>query len=115
MGGLRRIQNGNELVIPIDQRNNELKANSEWVSNKGMERLDYWGSYFTNDIQTLTWDNPIRATDYNNGLLPPDGPYDPSGYSNGNGPALGQEALPAEQQPQLIGTTGMFKSRRGPR
>ena len=41
----------------------------------------------------LTWDNPIRATDFNNGLLPPNGPYDPSGYSNGNGPAQGRMAL----------------------
>ncbi len=103
------FNNANELVIPIDQRNNELKANSEWVSNKGMVRLDYWGSYFTNDIQTLTWDNPIRATDFNNGLLPPDGPYDPSGYSNGNGPALGQEALWPSNNLNSIGTTGMFK------
>ncbi|HVG83124.1 MAG TPA: MtrB/PioB family outer membrane beta-barrel protein [Vicinamibacterales bacterium] len=103
------FNNANELVIPIDQRNNELKAGSEWVSNKGMLRLDYWGSYFTNDIQTLTWDNPIRATDFNNGLVPPNGPYDPSGYSNGNGPALGQAALWPSNNLNSIGTTGMFK------
>ena len=71
------FNNVNELAVPIDQRNNELKANTEWVGDKGMMRLDYWGSYFSNDIQTLTWDNPIRATDFNNGLAPPSGPYDP--------------------------------------
>ena len=74
-----------------------------------MVRLDYWGSFFTNDIQTLAWDNPIRATDFNNGLLPPNGPYDPSGYSNGNGPALGQEALWPSNNLNSFGTTGMYQ------
>ena len=103
------FNNVNELAVPIDQRNNELKANSEWVGNKGMMRLDYWGSYFSNDIQTLTWDNPIRATDFNNGLAPRSGPYDPSAYSNGNGPAFGQEALWPSNNLNSVGTTGMFK------
>ena len=103
------FNNVNELAVPLDQRNNELRANSEWVNDKGMVRLDYWGSYFSNDIQTLTWDNPIRATDFNNGLAPPSGPYDPSAYSNGNGPALGQEALWPSNNLNSVGTTGMFK------
>ena len=80
-----------------------------------MVRVDYWGSYFTNDIQTLTWDNPIRATDFNNGLLPPDGPYDPSGYSNGNGPALGQEALWPSNNLNSSAPRGCTSSPRGPR
>ena len=71
--------------MPIDQRNNELKAGTEWVNTKGMIRVDYWGSYFSNDIQTLTWDNPIRATDFTNGLLPP----------------LGRQVKRAERKPAL--------------
>jgi MtrB/PioB family decaheme-associated outer membrane protein len=103
------FNNVNELAVPIDQRNNELKAGTEWVNPKGMVRLDYWGSFFTNDIQTLTWDNPIRATDFNNGLVPPNGPFDPSGYSNGNGPALGQAALWPSNNLNSVGATGMYK------
>ena len=103
------FNNVNELAVPIDQRNNELKANTEWVGDKGMVKLDYWGSSFSNDIQTLTWDNPIRATDFNNGLAPRSGPYDPSAYSNGNGPAFGQEALWPSNNLNSVGTTGMFK------
>ncbi len=103
------FNNVNELAIPIDQRNNELKAGTEWVNPKGMFRFDYWGSYFTNDVQTLTWDNPIRATDFNNGLVPPSGPYDGSGYSNGNGPALGQAALWPSNNLNSVGATGMYK------
>ena len=103
------FNNANLLPAPIDQRNNELKLNTEWVNQKGMFRLDYWGSFFENDVQTLTWDNPIRATDFNNGLLPEAGPYDPSGYSNGNGPALGQAALWPSNILNSAGATGMFK------
>jgi MtrB/PioB family decaheme-associated outer membrane protein len=103
------FNNANLLPAPIDQRNNELKLNTEWVNQKGMFRLDYWGSFFENNIQTLTWDNPIRATDFNNGLLPEAGPYDPSGYSNGNGPAFGQAALWPSNILNSAGATGMFK------
>ena len=104
------FNNSNQLPVPIDQRNNELRVGTEWVNTKGMVRLDYWGSYFRNDIQALTWDNPIRATDYNNGLLPPLGPYDPSGYSNGNGPAVGQAALWPSNTLNSFGLTGMYKA-----
>ncbi len=103
------FNNANELAAPIDQRTNELKANTEWVNDKGMLRFDYWGSFFENNVQTLTWDNPIRATDFSNGLLPPSGPYDPSAYSNGNGPAFGQAALWPSNTLNSVGATGMFK------
>ena len=103
------FNNANLLPAPIDHRNNELKLNTEWVSARGMFRVDYWGSFFDNAIQTLTWDNPIRATDFNNGLVPPDGPYDPSAYTNGNGPALGQMALWPSNSLNSAGATGMLK------
>jgi MtrB/PioB family decaheme-associated outer membrane protein len=103
------FNNANLLPAPIDHRNNELKLNTEWVNAKGMFRLDYWGSFFDNNIQTLTWDNPIRATDFNNGLTPPNGPYDPSAYTNGNGPAFGQAALWPSNTLNSAGATGMFK------
>lgn len=96
------FNNVNQLPVPIDQRNNELKAGTEWVNAKGMVRVDYWGSYFANDIQTLTWDNPIRATDYT--------PYDASAYSNGNGPAIGQASLWPSNTLNSFGLTGMYKA-----
>ncbi|MCM3881963.1 MAG: MtrB/PioB family outer membrane beta-barrel protein [Vicinamibacterales bacterium] len=104
------FNNVNQLAAPIDQRNNELKLGTEWVNPKGMFRLNYWGSFFENSNQTLTWDNPLFATDYNNGLTPPSGPYDPSGYSNGNGPAFGQEALWPSNTLNSFGATGMYKA-----
>ena len=80
-----------------------------------MVRVDYWGSFFSNSIQTLRWDNPLRATDFDNGLLPPNGPYDPSGYSNGNGPALGRMALSPDNTLNSSASPGCTRCRRGPR
>lgn len=101
------FNNVNQLPVEIDQRNNELKVNTEWVNAKGMIRVDYWGSYFANGIQTLTWDNPIRATDYTSGVAPF---YDASGYSTGNGGALGQAALWPSNSLNSFGLTGMLKT-----
>ncbi|MEZ5419284.1 MAG: MtrB/PioB family outer membrane beta-barrel protein [Vicinamibacterales bacterium] len=101
------FNNVNQLPVEIDQRNNELKANTEWVNAKGMVRVDYWGSYFSNDIQTLTWDNPLRATDFNSGTGLG---FDGSAYSNGNGPAFGQAALWPSNTLNAFGLTGMLKA-----
>jgi hypothetical protein len=56
-------------------------------------------------------DNPIRITDFTNGLLPPDGPYDPNGYSNGNGAAQGRMALPPDNMMNVVSVTGLDKLR----
>ena len=96
------FNNSNQLIAPIDQRNNELRVGTEWVNKKGMIRVDYWGSFFDNAIQTLTWDNPLRATDFS--------PYDSRGYISGNGPALGQSALWPSNTLNSFGLTGMYKA-----
>ena len=103
------FNNADEVALPLDQRTNDMNAGLEWANNKSMLRVNYEGSFFTNNIQSLTWDNPLFLTDYNNGLLPPNGPYDPSGYSNGNGPARGQMALAPSNQFNAIGITGLYK------
>ena len=108
-GASYAFNSAENLAAPVDQRNNEIRLNTEWANPRGMFRLDYWGSFFDNPLQTLTWDNPIRATDYNNGLLPPSGPYDSSGYSNGNGAAFGQAALWPSNNLNSAGATGMIK------
>ena len=52
------FNNANLLPAPIDHRNNELKLNTEWVNARGMFRVDYWGSFFDNAIQTLDLGQP---------------------------------------------------------
>jgi MtrB/PioB family decaheme-associated outer membrane protein len=106
------FNNANELPLPLDNRTNDITAGVAWANQKGMFRLGWDGSFFNNQIQTLTWDNPIRATDFNNGLLPPNGPYDPSGYSNGNGPARGHMSLPPSNSMNVVSIMGLYKMAR---
>lgn len=103
------FNNVNEVALPLDQRTNDMNAGLEWATSKAMLRVNYEGSIFTNNIKSLTWDNPLFLTDFNNGLLPPVGPFDPSGYSNGNGPARGQMAMAPNNQFNAVGVTGLYK------
>ncbi len=103
------FNNAVELPLPIDQRTNDLAVGAIWANAKGMFRLGWDGSWFSNDVQTLVWDNPIRISDFNNGLLPPNGPYDPSGYSNGNGPARGRMALAPSNTMNVVSATALYR------
>jgi MtrB/PioB family decaheme-associated outer membrane protein len=98
-----------ELPKPIDERTNDLDLGLSWGREKGTVRVGYLGSWYNNKIHDLTWDNPDFINDYNNGRTPPDGPYDPSGYSNGNGPAMGREALPPDNSMHVFSVTGVYK------
>ena len=96
--------------MPLDQRTNDLSRRrlmgepaGRCSASAGTDR----GS--TTTFDSLVWDNPIRITDFNNGLAPPNGPYDPSGYSNGNGPAQGRNGDGAEQQMNVVSATGLYK------
>jgi putative beta-barrel porin MtrB/PioB len=103
------FNNAVEVPQPIDQRTNDLKLGATWANERSMFRVGWDGSWFNNAFQSLTWDNPIFLTDYNNGLLPPNGPYDPSGYSNGNGPAQGRMALAPDNWMSVVSGTGLYK------
>lgn len=109
-GGSFAFNNGNEHPVTLDDRTNDMTAALEWARpNRGMLRVQWTGSFFKNQFQALTWDNPLRATDYNNGRTPPSGPYDASGYSNGNGPAFGRLALPPSNSMNSFSVVGLRK------
>jgi len=55
--------NAVELAVPIDRRTNDLNATAEWSNERAIGRIAYDGSWFDNHIETLVWDNPLRATD----------------------------------------------------
>ena len=57
------FSNAVELAVPIDTRTTELGTAVEWTGRRGLARLGYDGSFFRNDIATLTWDNPLRIAD----------------------------------------------------
>ena len=104
------FNDANEIPMSINTRTNDLTAGLEWAkASTGMVRVEWNGSWFKNDFPSLTWDNPLRATDYTNGKLPPAGPYDASGYVNGNGPAVGRLAMAPSNSLNTFSALGMYK------
>lgn len=97
-----------EVPVPLDNRTTDVSAGAEWAHRKGVLRLGYQGSFFSNEIETLTWDNPLRATDYtsNGGTVTG---YDPSGYLTGNGAAQGRMALAPSNASHGVSGLGMMK------
>lgn len=55
--------NSVELEAPIDHRTTDVATSLEWAHDRGMVRVGYDGSFFRNDVRTLTWDNPLIGTD----------------------------------------------------
>ena len=110
------FNNAVELPQPIDQRTNDVSVGASWSNPKGMLRVGWDGSWFTNHNSVLVWDNPIRITDFTNGstlfncpATGPSGPWDCNGYSNGNGPAQGREALAPSNMMNVISAVAMYK------
>jgi hypothetical protein len=103
------FNNAVEVPKPLDDRTNDVSLAASWAKPQGMFRVGWDGSWFTNHFKSLVWDNPIFLTDFNNGLLPPNGPYDPSGYSNGNGPAQGRESTAPNNVMQVVSAIGLYK------
>ncbi|MGE5358057.1 MAG: MtrB/PioB family outer membrane beta-barrel protein, partial [Bacteroidales bacterium] len=84
----------------------------EWASHQGMMRVSYDYSKFNQNIPYLDWDNPQRATDFCKTGISGQAPgtcYDPSGYSNGNGPADGRMAMPPTNTLNTFAFLGMVK------
>ena len=98
-----------ELPKPLDDRTDDLSVGASWANPQGMFRLGWDGSWFTNHFDSLVWDNPIRITDFSNGLPPPNGPFDPNGYSNGNGPVQGRESTAPNNMMNVVSATGLYK------
>jgi len=90
-----------ELPLPIDNRTTDVTAGVEWANQMGMLRLAYNGSYFANNIETLQWSNPLRATDS----------WNASSYSNGTlgGSSLGQMALFPSNHANTVSAAGLYK------
>ena len=57
------LDNTVEIPAPINYDTTELKAIAEYAKNPLHLNLSYALSLFKNNISTLTWDNPFRATD----------------------------------------------------
>jgi len=95
------FNNAVELPLPIDNRTTDFEAHVEWANQKGMLKVGYDGSYFNNNVNTLVWSNPVRATDAWAG----------SSYSNAllGGSALGRMALAPNNHANTVNAVGLYK------
>lgn len=103
------FSNANELPMQLDNRTNDLTVAAEWVKPQGMFRVAFDHSAFSNKFNAVEWDSPFRATDFNNGLLPPSGPYNSSGYSNGQTGARGRISSFPDSTLTMVSVMGLYK------
>lgn len=109
-GAAFAFSDANELPMTLDNGVNEITAGIEFAKSEyGMFRAEYQGSFFKQNLPTLEWDNPLRATDFSNGKTPPAGPWDPSGYSNGNGPAFGRMSMAPSSALNALNLKALYK------
>jgi MtrB/PioB family decaheme-associated outer membrane protein len=52
-----------ELPVPVDTRTTDVGAAAEWTGDRGQVRVGYDGTFFNNNVDTITWDNPLRFAD----------------------------------------------------
>lgn len=53
--------NAAQLVQPIDYVTDQVDVSASYLGNKWQARLAYYGSMFSNNNTSLTWDNPYTA------------------------------------------------------
>lgn len=109
-GAAFAFNSAQEIPMAIDNVTNELTAGLEMSKPElGMIRAEYQGSFFKQNFLSMEWDNPIRATDYDNGKAPPAGPWHSSGYSNGLGPAFGRMSMAPSNSFNSLRVMGLYK------
>lgn len=59
-GGTFGHGNAVELPVPVDTRTTDLRTALEWGNASGMLRIGWDGSTFDNNVESVTWDNPVR-------------------------------------------------------
>jgi MtrB/PioB family decaheme-associated outer membrane protein len=73
MGATFGMSNYVEVPAPIDTRTTDLATAAEWTTARGLLRIGYDGSWFSNAVPALVWDNPLRLTP--TATLPSEGRY----------------------------------------
>jgi MtrB/PioB family decaheme-associated outer membrane protein len=56
-----------EMGVPMDDRTTDLATSVEWANNRGLLAAGVNASWYNNGTQLVRFDNPLRATDINNG------------------------------------------------
>jgi MtrB/PioB family decaheme-associated outer membrane protein len=61
------FNNAIEVPLPIDQRTTNVGTGVEWANQNAMVRASWDGSWFTQNVPALVWDNPLRISDATTG------------------------------------------------
>ena len=107
------FNNAQEMPLEIDNR--ETAAGTPRSSGRATRACSTSATSTrssTRAIPTFSWDNPQRATDFCRFGIAGQAPgtcYDPSGYTNGNGPADGQMAMAPSNSLDTVSWMGMVK------
>jgi len=87
------------LPEPIDYFSNRVTADTEYGRSKWVFRMGYLGSFFENNIGSVTWDNPFRTTD----CIAPT-----NCVAATQGPATGRTDLYPDNQAQYLNFAAAF-------
>ena len=93
------FSNAIELPGPLDHRTTDITGQVQWSNERGTIRAGYDGSFFSNNVPTLVWDNPLRVTGRATGVGPSQGrmPLSPDNSTNG---CIGDDGVEARQADQ---------------
>jgi MtrB/PioB family decaheme-associated outer membrane protein len=100
-GGAFGFGNAPEIVEPIDYDTTSAELRGEWNAEAGGVQFGYRYSRFENNISTLIWDNPFRATDSTDGSA-----YQAPGSASIAGAALGFADLAPDNDASLAYVNG---------
>jgi MtrB/PioB family decaheme-associated outer membrane protein len=92
----------NEIPSPVDFTTTDLDARAEYARGWGTLQAGYAVSLFDNEIESMIWDSPLRATDQTY-----ETPF--GAYINGNGSARGQMALEPSSTAHRLYFKGLVK------
>jgi MtrB/PioB family decaheme-associated outer membrane protein len=56
-----------EIGVPMDDRTTDVRGVAEYSNAKSFLALGYTGSWYSNSLPTVRFDNPLRATDISGG------------------------------------------------
>jgi MtrB/PioB family decaheme-associated outer membrane protein len=98
------FSNATEVPEPIDYDTNGADLSGEWTGETSGLRFGYRTSRFENNVSTLLWDNPFRATDSTDPNA-----YTAPGAGSINGPSHGLADLAPDNRSNLVYVNGRTK------
>lgn len=98
------FSNATEVPEPIDYDTDGAQLAGEWKGSQGGLQVGYRYSKFKNNISTLIWDNPFRATNSTDPSA-----YTAPGAGSINGAARGFADLAASNDANMGFVNGQFK------